>query len=797
MSGSQWPDPELSIGESCGSVDALGRFKCWAIKEESPAHHAWEAISRPVVQLLQEELERLDPRETDLMVEMFMIGDEAERASPTLLFSCYNKPVRQRAMALVIELGILDSHPQVLMAECSWQRRPLSMEETSEVTALPPGVYATEPLRHCGVSVLISGEHPGSPRKATLGGIVFIAGLFYGIITLYACKQISSTASRSDADPQFAFYGLEKLDDSSDVKHDSGASLSLDGVRPDSLASAVDSRNEPFEPSLHAWASKRIPRLSSAQNRGETPDSERTASPTPERSLEEQLKFLATLEDSDDNISPELGNIFVSAPERSLDWALVEIENSELMLENISLNNRRFMTNSIYWRNQSFHTEAIHPKGVAQCPADADVLISTGNRDTALEGRLSATPSFQKAPWSITFQELWVVRCTNGNFFDGDCGSWVVDYETGDLYGIIALGLPGTETAYIIPASHIFHSMQSHLSKQVQLSTPELWASRARLASKNKSVAPMAPVGLLAPVVSMLRRSDSSKTEKGTERNSVRISVGDDMSFRRRRSWSENSIQSTVFDTRSLHSNFTTENIQKLLPSLAYSERLSVSSTNDRLHAAGLPTRANTTGSLASGSWTPSHQIYRPYSTASTLQSIDSGYGNPPCNNLYVRNLPLEPSEDDLREYFSEMPGYEGLRMKRNEQECFVRFSDVDSAMDALQKSDDHRFSSDDRWGIMVGYARNGVRPAHLLPSQEDIELEVSIAELLGAETLPSARKAGGRISKLMLPARRAVPPMKQVTDKSRLLQEMFAETRLANRDSDKVFVPDSDNDDT
>lgn len=43
----------------------------------------------------------------------------------------------------------------------------------------------------------------------------------------------------------------------------------------------------------------------------------------------------------EDSISPELGNIFVSAPANSLDWALVEIENAELMLENISLNNRR------------------------------------------------------------------------------------------------------------------------------------------------------------------------------------------------------------------------------------------------------------------------------------------------------------------------------------------------------------------------------------------------------------------------------------------------------------------------
>jgi hypothetical protein len=75
-----------------------------------------------------------------------------------------------------------------------------------------------------------------------------------------------------------------------------------------------------------------------------------------------------------------------------------------------------FMTNSIYCRNQNLHTQAVHPKGLARRPTDIDVLICTGNRDDALEGRLSGIATYQKAPGSDTFQELWVVRCINGNF---------------------------------------------------------------------------------------------------------------------------------------------------------------------------------------------------------------------------------------------------------------------------------------------------------------------------------------------------------------------------------------------
>jgi hypothetical protein len=138
--------------------------------------------------------------------------------------------------------------------------------------------------------------------------------------------------------------------------------------------------------------------------------------------------------------------------------------------------------------------------------------------------------------------------------------------------------------------------------------------------------------------------------------------------------------------------------------------------------------------------------------------------------------------------------------MKLNEPECFVQFSDVPSAMEALRKSDDHRFSPEDKWGIMVGFARNGVSPSGTIPSQEDIELEIGIAELLGAETssIRSMSQSGGKLARMLSPKRAStlssmtLPHIKQVTDKSEMLQEMFAELGMENRESDK-FVVESD----
>lgn len=56
---------------------------------------------------------------------------------------------------------------------------------------------------------------------------------------------------------------------------------------------------------------------------------------------------------------------------------------------------------------------------------------------------------------------------------DGDCGSWVVNSETGDLYGLVVSGYPNTGIAYIIPARDVFDEMQRKLRAWVKLPTSE------------------------------------------------------------------------------------------------------------------------------------------------------------------------------------------------------------------------------------------------------------------------------------------------------------------------------------
>jgi hypothetical protein len=74
---------------------------------------------------------------------------------------------------------------------------------------------------------------------------------------------------------------------------------------------------------------------------------------------------------------------------------------------------------------------------------------------------------------------------------DGDCGSWVFDRATGDVYGHIVSGFPGTGTAYIVPSVQIFQDIQRKLRKSVELFTS---ASRTGINSvQTSNMLPIVP----------------------------------------------------------------------------------------------------------------------------------------------------------------------------------------------------------------------------------------------------------------------------------------------------------------
>lgn len=87
---------------------------------------------------------------------------------------------------------------------------------------------------------------------------------------------------------------------------------------------------------------------------------------------------------------------------------------------------------------------------------------------------------------------------------------------------------------------------------------------------------------------------------------------------------------------------------------------------------------------------------------------------NPPCNTLYVGNLPIDTSEDELKTLFTKQRGYRRLcfRTKQNGPMCFVEFEDVSFATKALNDLYGHPLHNSVKGGIRLSFSKNplGVR---------------------------------------------------------------------------------------
>ncbi|CAG8436810.1 6894_t:CDS:2 [Ambispora gerdemannii] len=87
---------------------------------------------------------------------------------------------------------------------------------------------------------------------------------------------------------------------------------------------------------------------------------------------------------------------------------------------------------------------------------------------------------------------------------------------------------------------------------------------------------------------------------------------------------------------------------------------------------------------------------------------------NPPCNTLYVGNLPMNTLEEELKDMFSKCPGYKRMcfRTKQNGPMCFVEFEDVHYATQAMAELNGNLLSNSIKGGIRLSFSKNplGVR---------------------------------------------------------------------------------------
>ncbi|KAK7430489.1 Protein png1 [Neonectria magnoliae] len=432
-----WPEPELSTGRCIGKV---GKELCWVAK--GPARDAFSALAPKIKAYLEKSIE---PVSSWVTWSIYMFGKAPKNASPAVLFCCEVAAHRKQVRNAIKDSGILDQFPGIKTAHMP---RPPDFDQLVQLAddgttsaAYHRSVLACFSSNPCGMPLFVEPSvNDGIVcKQATVGGIIQLSDKFYYTTAAHVLSPdtIPSYAEGVNSDDEF------EIDDDSEEEVESSADEKawLAQRTDDAMSSqyASSAENEILQ----------TPRSSSM------PDMQATE----EGSLYKSRRVLEK-EPSPSN-SPSLqrlGHVHLSSldkPPSGLDYALIKVTKP------IHCTANRVTASSLSAKNQA----KIHHI-VTDGPKDVKILSST-SRGT-LTGVMSGTPLYARLPNSNMFQDVYNILL-DSRLEAGDCGAWIVDAESGDLYGHIVAGSPDSGAAIVIPFAHVFEDIELRASQRPRL----------------------------------------------------------------------------------------------------------------------------------------------------------------------------------------------------------------------------------------------------------------------------------------------------------------------------------------
>ena len=146
-------------------------------------------LSLPIKEMLdkhQETLEQGEPKPRAVSFYMWMIGCAVNAANPTIVFSSKSSRQRKYAKILLKESKLLDGYPGIKIktldkAPAIYQAAGFNLDLDSEEVS-NDGIYMVDDSRGvCGSLVAF-----GNSRLATMGGVILIDNVHYGISAQHA-----------------------------------------------------------------------------------------------------------------------------------------------------------------------------------------------------------------------------------------------------------------------------------------------------------------------------------------------------------------------------------------------------------------------------------------------------------------------------------------------------------------------------------------------------------------------------------------------------------------------------------
>ncbi|KAF5624989.1 PNG1 with de-n-glycosylation function (n-glycanase) [Fusarium sp. NRRL 52700] len=428
-----WPEPELSIGRYIGKV---GRELCWVAK--GPARDAFAALAPKIKAYLERSVE---PVSSWVTWSIYMFGKSENSASPAILFCCEVVAHRKQVRNAIKDSGILDEFPGVKTAHMP---RPPDFNQLVQLADDSSGhrpVLASLESNPCGMPLFVEVSIGDGTcyKQATVGGIIQLLDKFYYTTAGHVLSP--------DTAPRYTEGGVSddefEIDDNDDDDDDEVDEVASTDYEKTWLAQANDAAMSP--PYSRPTESKMLqPPLS---------PSIQDMQATRERRFLEKRPSLST------SLHPQsLGHVYMSSldePPSGLDYALIEVTKPY-----------HCISNKIALSSTSAKREAKIQRVVTDGPKDVKILSCT-SRGT-LTGVMSGTPLYTRLPASSLYQEVYSVLL-DSRLEAGDCGSWIVDAESGNLYGHIVAGSPNSGAAIVIPFSHVFGDIEARVKHPPRL----------------------------------------------------------------------------------------------------------------------------------------------------------------------------------------------------------------------------------------------------------------------------------------------------------------------------------------
>ncbi|KAH8761305.1 hypothetical protein BGZ57DRAFT_829636, partial [Hyaloscypha finlandica] len=405
---SQWPNPQDSTGTFYRRMgrDAL----CW--EAVGKARETFIQIAAEIKEYLEK---HSDPVPHPVTWTIYMIGRRRETCKPTIMFCCRDSSCRKQVRTTIEGSGILNQYQNVRIGDASSppdfdQLVQLAGESFESIILglsdrnVNPGIESLKENLYTNTDKALT-----SVRNATAGGILRSGERHFYLTAGHAFESGADPISPHDLD-------LDEELAESDSSESSGNYVEHESRPDDDLANRVLHTDHELRRKSKDWSL----RSKITRSRG---------------SLEREWVIVGSqLRPLGEHLHAEF------------DYALIE---SHHYFRDIKTSSR-----PTQWKLP-------HPPlcRVVTRPRDSSILSITASSGL-LKGTISGTPSYATTPGSRKIQELWTVRF-EGTLTNGDCGSWVVDAQNGELFGHIVDGSPESGVAHVVPTYRVFEDART------------------------------------------------------------------------------------------------------------------------------------------------------------------------------------------------------------------------------------------------------------------------------------------------------------------------------------------------